>query len=82
MEFQPEFVESLLVHIQPALDLALGWLTSPAAWSQFALLVVAWLAARLLARRITPQVARFLTPAAGATHIAAPAMLFLRGFLP
>ena len=82
MEFQPEVLETLLAHLQPALDLALDWLTSPAAWSQFALLVVAWLAARLLARRITPRISGFLTPAPGATHFAAPAMLTLRAGLP
>lgn len=82
MEFQSEVLETLLAHLQPALDLALDWLTSPAAWSQFALLVVAWQAARLLARRITPRLTRLLTPAEGATHLLAPAMVFLRGFLP
>lgn len=82
MEFSPEFVETVMGYVQPVLDLALGWLTSPAAWSQFALLVAAWLLARILAGRITPRLSGLLTPAEGATHMLAPAMLFLRGFLP
>lgn len=41
---------------------ALGWLTSPAAWSQFALLAVAYLAARLITARIQPPIQRFLDP--------------------
>lgn len=82
MEFQPEFVDMVTGYVQPVLDLAVNWLTSPAAWSQFALLVAAWLLARLVARRVQPHLAAILTPAPGATHLLAPAMVFLRGFLP
>ena len=82
MEFTPEFVEKALAYIQPVLDLALAWLTSPAAWSQFALLVAAWVLARLLAGRITPRLSRLLTPADGATHLLVPAMVTVRGLLP
>lgn len=82
MEFEPEFIENVMSHIQPVLDLAASWLTSPAAWSQFALLVVAWLMARLVTRRMQPHLAALLTPAPGATHILAPTMVFLRSLLP
>ncbi len=82
MDFQPEFVARMIEHIQPVLDLARDWLTSPAAWSQFALLIAAWLVARHLSRRLTPVLEKLLTPATGATHILATAMLFLRSTLP
>ena len=43
---QAEIVARVLGWLDQARALALGWLTSPAAWSQLALLVVAWLALR------------------------------------
>ncbi|MEX0368426.1 MAG: mechanosensitive ion channel family protein [Ruegeria sp.] len=43
-------------------DTALSWVSSPAAWSQFALLVVAFLAALLVARRLRGPLTRLLTP--------------------
>ncbi|MEZ5798910.1 MAG: mechanosensitive ion channel [Paracoccaceae bacterium] len=52
--------------LAPAWDRALGWLTSPAAWSQFALLAVAWLLARLLSRRFGPAAERIVAPKPGA----------------
>lgn len=50
---------------------ARGWLLSPAAWSQFALLLLAWIAAVLVSRRLRPHLARFLTPPEGADSYAA-----------
>ena len=43
-------------------DLAKGWLSSPAAWSQFALIIAAYLLAFLLARKFRPALARLLAP--------------------
>ncbi len=43
---QAEIVARVLGWLDQARALALGWLTSPAAWSQLALLVVAWLQGR------------------------------------
>lgn len=45
-------------------DLALGWLTSPAAWSQFGLLLVAYFAAKYAAKKLDPILTRLLTPPA------------------
>nr|WP_231579810.1 mechanosensitive ion channel domain-containing protein [Pseudorhodobacter antarcticus] len=56
------------------------WLVSPAAWSQFALLAVAFVLAVLLARRLRPLIAKVLTPAEGARG--AQARLFLLGMMP
>ena len=65
-----------------ARDIALGWLASPAALSQFALLIVAYFAARYLAQRFTPVVERTLTPKAEATHVIARLRRFALQFLP
>ncbi len=64
------------------LEIALGWLSSPAAWSQFALLAVAYLAARVIAGRIVPMAQRLLTPAEGKAGLLADALRFALGFLP
>ncbi len=69
-------------YAQPVLDLARDWLTSPAAWSQFALLIVAYLAARLVSRRLSPLLTRLLTPAEGALSPLATARRFVLIFLP
>ncbi|HGG05663.1 MAG TPA: mechanosensitive ion channel [Aliiroseovarius sp.] len=62
--------------------MAMGWLLSPAAWSQFALLIIAWLAALFAARKLTPLLTRLLTPADGPQNIVAKARLFALIFLP
>lgn len=62
--------------------LAQGWLLSPAAWSQFALLVAAWLLAVVVTRAVRPRLERLLTPAAGADSLIARARRFLLIFLP
>jgi potassium efflux system protein len=68
--------------LQQATDTALGWLSSPAALSQFALLVLAYFVARLLARRFSPVIERTLTPKPEAVHIIARLRRFALLFLP
>ncbi|MBU2868287.1 mechanosensitive ion channel family protein [Pacificibacter marinus] len=58
----PPFVHQAYNYFDQGLELAKGWLLSPAAWSQFALLVVAYVLARYLAGKLMPKVSRFLTP--------------------
>jgi potassium efflux system protein len=65
-----------------ARDIALGWLASPAALSQFALLIVAYFGARYLAQRFAPVVERTLTPKPEATHVIARLRRFALQFLP
>jgi potassium-dependent mechanosensitive channel len=62
MEQQSELVTKALGWLTQAGDIAVGWLMSPAAWSQFALLVLAYLAARLIAARVLPSLRRVLDP--------------------
>ncbi|MEM8591452.1 MAG: mechanosensitive ion channel domain-containing protein, partial [Pseudomonadota bacterium] len=53
-----------------------------AAWSQFGLLIAAYLLARIVTKRATPRIQRLLTPAEGSTNVLAPALRFLLQFLP
>ena len=65
-----------------AWGLAQGWLLSPAAWTQFGLLVASWLLAVLVARRLRPQLTRLLTPPDGTDSLIAKARRFALIFLP
>ncbi|GAA6181720.1 MULTISPECIES: mechanosensitive ion channel family protein [unclassified Shimia] len=62
--------------------LAEGWLLSPAAWSQFALLIVAYLAAVYVSRKLGPVLARWLTPPTDVDSYVARARRFVALFLP
>lgn len=82
MDNQPEIVNQALAYLEQGRDLALDWLTSPAAWSQFALLVVAFIAAWLVRRALTPAATRLLTPAPASQSYLARARRFALLFLP
>lgn len=79
-------MEPLNRWFRDAYDTALGWLSSPAALSQFGILIAAYILARLLGRRFSPALEKTLTPKPEATHILARlrrfALLFLPLFLP
>jgi small-conductance mechanosensitive channel len=68
--------------LQQAADTALGWLSSPAALSQFGLLILAYFVARLLARRFLPVIEKTLTPKPQAMHVLARLRRFALLFLP
>jgi hypothetical protein len=57
---QSELIDRLLGWAGQAGDIALGWLVSPAAWSQFGLLAVALGVALVITRRLHPPLARVL----------------------
>ncbi|WP_416883661.1 mechanosensitive ion channel family protein [Marivita sp.] len=59
---QPPIVQTAVGYAIQGYEIALGWLLSPAAWSQFALLILAYFAAVVLTRRIRPVLTRVLTP--------------------
>ena len=81
MERQSEFVTSVMGWLDQATQIALGWLLSPAAWSQFGLLAVAFVAATYATRRVTPLLTRLLDPA-DKTNLLATARRFALRFLP
>ena len=64
------------------LALAQDWLLSPAAWSQFALLIGAYLLARLVNRLLAPRITQLLTPDAENKSLLAKARRFVLIFLP
>ncbi len=63
-------------------EIAQSWLISPAAWSQFALLILAFLTAWIVARRAAPFLTRLLTPPEEQQTILARARRFALIFLP
>ena len=62
MEFGSDLQNQALEQAQRLWDIALGWLVSPAAWSQFALLVVAYLLALVVAGKLRGPLTRLLSP--------------------
>jgi len=82
LQNQPAFVRTAATYVFQARDIALEWLTSPAAWSQFALLVIAFAAAWFARRSLTPVLTRLLTPAEGSGTYLSQARRFVRIFLP
>ncbi|MFN5997991.1 MAG: mechanosensitive ion channel family protein [Paracoccaceae bacterium] len=75
-------MEQLNRWFRDAYDTALGWLSSPAALSQFGILIAAYILARLLARRFSPALEKTLTPKPEANHILARLRRFALLFLP
>ena len=78
---QPEIVQQAYGYALHAWELALSWLLSPAAWSQFALLVVAWFLAGFISRRLQPALARVIDPGQSDNIFASPRRFVLQ-FLP
>ena len=81
LESQPEIVQTIAGFAVQGWELALSWLLSPAAWSQFALLIVAYLAAVVITRRLRPLLARLLDPG-DTDNVIAKARRFVTQFLP
>lgn len=78
---QPEIVQTIAGYVQQGYDLALSWLLSPAAWSQFGLLIVAYVLAVLITRRLQPLLARVIDPGEKENMFSAPRRFVLQ-FLP
>ena len=77
-----DMTDTIIGYLNQGYDIAMGWLLSPAAWSQFGLLIAAYLLARLVNRIMTPKLATLLEPPADATSIFATARRFVLQFLP
>ncbi|NEX46742.1 mechanosensitive ion channel family protein [Pseudotabrizicola algicola] len=82
MDGQSEVITQTLDWLEQAGQIALGWLFSPAAWSQFALLALAYLLARAVAGRLAAVMTRVLTPQGDAVGLFATARRFALLFLP
>lgn len=82
MENQSDILETAIGYLEQGWAIAQQWLLSPAAWSQFALLVVAFVAALWVSRRLKAPLTRWLTPAEDNDSILAKARRFLAQFVP
>ncbi len=77
----PPIVQQIADYGVQGFDLAMGWLLSPAAWSQFGILVGAYLLALLISRRLRPALHSLIDP--GETqNFFTTARLFVLQFLP
>jgi potassium-dependent mechanosensitive channel len=82
MSETPAMIDTVLGFATLARDTALDWLTSPAAWSQFGLLALSFVAALILSRRLQPLLVRWLTPPADRSGLFAQTGRFLLLFVP
>ncbi len=69
-------------YVDQIVAVAKEWLLSPAAWSQFGLLVASYLLARLVKRIVTPKVTRFLSPPVDKSSVLSTVRRFVLQFLP
>ena len=79
---QPEIVQQAVAYALQGWDIAQTWLMSPAARSQFGLLVAAFVIAWLLTRKLRPWLERLLTPDASRNSLLATVRRFLLIFVP
>ncbi|WP_419195948.1 mechanosensitive ion channel family protein [Cognatishimia activa] len=79
---QPEILVQALSYWDQGLAIAKEWVLSPAAWSQFALLVAAFLVALWISRRLRPILTKLLTPEAENNSVFAKARRFVLQFVP
>ncbi|WP_439523229.1 mechanosensitive ion channel family protein [Marivita sp.] len=79
---QPPIVQKALGFVLQGYEIAVTWLLMPAAWSQFAILVVVYLAAVVLARRARKPLINLLTPSKDSTSILSKLRHYLLLFVP
>lgn len=79
---QTEILDKAQGYAVQGWDVAKEWLLSPQAWTQFGLLVAAYLLARFLTRRLQPVLERLLTPPDEKTNVIAKTRRFILTFLP
>ncbi len=77
-----QYTDMVLGYLEQGWAQAQEWLLSPAAWSQFALLVAAWLLALVISRRASATLERLLTPPEGQDGVVARVRRFVLIFLP
>ncbi len=84
MDFEnaPELLGQVMSYAEQGLEIAKSWLLSPAAWSQFALLIAAYILAWLVSRKLRPALTGILTPPEEQIHVIANTRRFVLIFLP
>ena len=81
-ETQPAIVQQAMEFGLQGWELVKDWLLSPVAWTQFALLVLSWLVAVLISRRLKPMLTGLLMPAQEQQSFLASLRRFVLIFLP
>ncbi len=82
MNGQSDLMAKVLGWLTQAGDIATGWLLSPAAWTQFALLALAYVGATYATRRAVPVLTRVIAPAADKIGPISAFRRFVLRFLP
>lgn len=82
LENQPEIVRQAFDFGLQGWEQAKEWFLSPAAWTQFALLVGAFVLALLFSRRIRPTLSKLLTPPEDQDGLIATARRTVLAFVP
>lgn len=82
MEQDPTLVDQAYGYFDQGLSLAREWLLSPAAWSQFGLLIAAYVLALIVNKALTPRISNLLTPAADSDTVLSKGRRFVLIFLP
>lgn len=82
MEEENTIVDQAYDAFDQGLELAKEWLLSPAAWSQFALLIAAYVLAVIVSKALSPRLTNLLTPAEDSGNIVSKARRFTLIFLP
>ncbi|KIN67667.1 mechanosensitive ion channel family protein [Sulfitobacter donghicola] len=77
----PPIVQQIAGYGVQGYELAMGWLLSPAAWSQFGILVGAYLLAVVITRRVKPTLHRVIDPG-DKQNLFTSSRLFVLQFLP
>ena len=75
-------IETVQSYVEQGQDVVLNWITSPAAYAQFGLLVVAYLAALIVSAKLQPRLADILKPGEESAGIIAKARRWILLFLP
>ena len=74
-------IETLQPYLEQGQEIALGWITSPAAYAQFGILIGSYLLAVVISRFATPRLRRLIDPGESETRIA-QIRRFVMMFLP
>ena len=75
-------LDQVLGYVETIYQIAVTWLLSPAAWSQFVILLVAYILAVIITRRFNPIIAALIAPAEEADNPIATARRFVLQFMP
>ena len=76
------FMERMAGYVTDGVDVAVGWLSSPAAWSQFGLLALSYVVAVVLTRRLLPVAQRVIAPPEGKAGLIVAARHWALRLLP